>query len=322
MRILIVDDSEDSRDITEAALLSAGYRDVPTATSAAEAFELLGLGNNTTDEGPTVDVILLDIVMPEIDGIEACARIRNDLRYADVPIIMVTSLADMDSLGNAFVAGATDYIAKPVNRIELLARVRSALKLKGELERRQQRERELITFLSTWGDRRASIWVDDATGLFVGEVAEAYLINADKEQSDDVISLLALAVDRLDVYRLGQGEDVARAILARVAHAVRAAAATIGAVAAAYRNGLIILVLPEYGAAAAKKLAEALRAAVAKLDIGNSESIAADHVTASVAVVTANARRGLGRVHLLTHAISTIKGVTAAGGNRVVAIDI
>jgi PleD family two-component response regulator len=275
-----------------------------------------------TDEPSPVDLVLLDILMPEIDGIEACARIRNDLRYADVPIIMVTSLADMDSLGNAFVAGATDYIAKPVNRIELLARVRSALKLKGELERRQQRERELITFLSTWGDRRASIWVDDATGLFVGEVAEAYLTNADKKQSDDVISLLALAVDRLDVYRLGQGEDVARAILARVAHAVRAAAATIGAVAAAYRNGLIILVLPEYGAAAARKLAEALRAAVAKLDMGNSESIAADHVTASVAVVTANARRGLGRVHLLTHAISTIKGVTAAGGNRVVAIDI
>ena len=322
MRILITDDSEDSRDITEAALLSAGYRDVATASSAAEAFTLLEMGGDTATENATVDIILLDIVMPEIDGIEACARIRNDLRYADMPIIMVTSLADMDSLGNAFVAGASDYITKPVNRIELLARVRSALKLKGELERRQQRERELLTFLSTWGDRRASIWVDDATGLFVGEVAEAYLTNADKQQSDEVISLVALAVDRLDVYRSGQGEDVARGILARVAHAVRGAAATIGAVAAAYRNGLIILVLPEYGAAAARKLAEALRTAVAKLDIANSESIAADHVTASVAVVTANARRGLGRVHLLTHAISTIKSATAAGGNRIVAVDI
>ena len=322
MRILIVDDSEDSRDITEAALLSAGYRDITMATSALEAFALLGILEETAIEGATADIILLDIVMPEVDGIEACARIRNDLRYTDVPIIMVTSLADMDSLANAFVAGANDYITKPVNRVELLARVRSALKLKGELERRQQRERELLTFLSTWGDRRASIWIDEATGLFVGEVAEAYLTNTDKQQSDDEISLLALAVDRLDIYRSGQGEDVARGILARVAHAVRGAVATIGAVAASYRNGLIILILPEYGPGPAKKLAEALRAAVAKLDITNSESIAADHVTASVAVVTANARRGLGRVHLLTHAISTIKGAAAAGGNRVVAVDI
>jgi phosphoserine phosphatase RsbU/P len=322
MRILIVDDSEDSRAVAEAALLSAGYQDVVTANSADEAFARLDIGGDAESGAATVDILLLDIVMPEIDGIEACARIRTDLRYVDVPIIMVTSLADMDSLANAFVAGATDYIAKPVNRIELLARVRSALKLKGELERRQQRERELLTFLSTWGDRRASIWIDDATGLFVGEVVEAYLTNANKKQSDGMISLLALTVDRLDVYRLGQGEEVAGGILMRVAQAVRGAVATIGAVAAAYRNGIIILVLPEYGAAAATTLAETLRAAVAKLDIANSESIVADHVTASIAVVTANARRGLGRVHLLTHAISTIKDAAAAGGNRVVAVDI
>jgi PleD family two-component response regulator len=322
MRILIVDDSEDSRDITEAALLSAGYRDVPTATSAVEAFALLGIGNDAANEVATVDILLLDIVMPEVDGIEACARIRSDPRYTDVPIIMVTSLADMDSLGNAFVAGASDYITKPVNRVELLARVRSALKLKGELDRRQQRERELLNFMSTWGDRRASIWIDETTGLFVGEVAEAYLTNADKKESEQVISLLALSVDRLDAYRTGQGEEVAGSILGRVGQAVRTAAATIGAVAASYRNGLIILVLPEYGAAAARKLAEGLRAAVSKLDIANSESIAADCVTTSVAVVTASARRGLNRVHLLTHAISTIKDASAAGGNRVVTVDI
>ena len=119
--------------------------------------------------------MLLDIVMPEMDGVEACARIRNDPRYADLPIIMVTSLDDMNSLANAFVAGATDYVTKPVNRVELVARVRAALRLKQELDRRQARERELLTFLSSWGDRRASLLIDEATGLFVGEAAEAYL---------------------------------------------------------------------------------------------------------------------------------------------------
>ncbi len=157
MRILVVDDSEDWRDITEAALMAAGYerrrhrrvrRRRRTDSSTSE--------RRRPDEPPPVDLVLLDIVMPEIDGIEACARIRSDARYADVPIIMVTSLDDMDSLANAFVAGATDYITKPFNRVELLARVRSALKLKAELDRRRARERELLQFMSTWGDRRAS----------------------------------------------------------------------------------------------------------------------------------------------------------------------
>jgi hypothetical protein len=61
------------------------------------------------------------------------------------------------------------YITKPLKQIELLARVRSAIKLKSELDRRQARERDLLQFMSTWGDRRTNHWIDEATGLFVGE---------------------------------------------------------------------------------------------------------------------------------------------------------
>src|SRR5580693_6174649 len=170
MRILVVDDSEDSRALTEGALLSAGYTDIVTASSGWEALKILDVGR-ATDEKPTVDVAILDIVMPEMDGVETCARIRNDPRYGDLPIIMVTSLDDMNSLANAFVAGATDYINKPVNRVELVARVRAALKLKAELDRREAREAELLTLVSRSGDRRASSWIDPATGLFAGEMA-------------------------------------------------------------------------------------------------------------------------------------------------------
>src|SRR5882757_9638709 len=102
MRILVVDDSEDSRELTEAALHSAGYKDVVTAGSAKDAFKALAIGNGVNAVPAPVDLILLDIVMPDVDGIEACARIRSDGRYGDIPIIMVTSLADMDSLSNAF----------------------------------------------------------------------------------------------------------------------------------------------------------------------------------------------------------------------------
>jgi phosphoserine phosphatase RsbU/P len=235
---------------------------------------------------------------------------------------MVTSLDDMDSLANAFVAGASDYVTKPVNRIELLARVRAALKLKAELERRQARERELLGFMSSWGERRASLWIDTVTGLFVGEVAEAYLMAVTEPQFTRNCTVLVLAIDRLDTYRSVQGEETVRTILARVANAVRSLAASVGVIAAAYRNGLILLVGPELATEPARQLGEALCARVAKLDIANSESIAADHITASVAVATARTSPALDRIYLLTNAISTVRSAEAAGGNRVVAVAV
>jgi PleD family two-component response regulator len=319
MNILIIDDSEDSSDITEAALRSAGHKEVVCASSAHEAFKYLALGQSRAEATP-VDIVLLDIVMPEVDGIEACARIRGDERYGDVPIIMVTSLADMDSLSNAFMAGANDYITKPINRVELMARVRSALKLKAELERRREREQELLSFMSSWGDRRATLWIDETTGLFVGEVAEAYLTNDYRANDDDLVSVIALAVDRLDVLRAASGDGAARAVLTRVARAIRGIAANVGVLAAAYRNGLVIIVAPDFNAVAAEKLAYAMRTAVAQLRIAHREAVAADHLTASAAVITGRVKEGFDRVKLLTQAITAVQRTTADGGNRVMAM--
>jgi PleD family two-component response regulator len=321
MRILVTDDSEDSRDLIEGALLSAGYADIVTASSGWEALKILDVGR-ATDEKSTVDVALLDIVMPEMDGVEACARIRNDPRYADLPVIMVTSLDDMNSLANAFVAGATDYVTKPVNRVELVARVRAALKLKHELDRRQAREHELLSFLSSWGDRRAGQWIDETTGLFVGEVAEAYLTAACGCEYDEEISILALTLDRFDVPRSAGGETVARDVRAEVARAVRRLAASVGVVAASYRNGVIILVAPEVGANSARELGETLRKTVAKLHLRNSESVVSDYVTASVVAITGRVKRAVDSVQLLTYAISKLQDVTGAGGDRVLALTI
>jgi phosphoserine phosphatase RsbU/P len=316
MRILVVDDSEDFRDLTEGALLSAGYDDIVTAASGWEALKTLDVGR-TTDEDAIVDLVLLDIIMPEMDGVEVCARIRNDPRYLDLPIIMVTALADMDSLANAFVAGATDYLTKPVNRIELVARVRSALRLKAELDRRLARERELLGFLSSWGERRANIWIDEATSLFVGEIVEAYLI-ACGSAAEELVSVIALTLDHVDVHQATAAAEQPP-LLAQVARAVRRLAANVGIVAAAYKNGMIILVAPELGADPARKLAEDLHATVQKLRLRNSESVESDYVTASVAAITGSAKRDVDRIKMLTQAITGVQQVAAAGGNRVFA---
>jgi PleD family two-component response regulator len=318
MRILIIDDSEDGRDIAEAMLSAAGYGIIHTAGSAAEAYHFLGVGEPATQQPSAVDLILLDVMMPEIDGIEACARIRSEQRYSSVPIIMVTSLADSDSLANAFVAGATDYITKPINRIELLARVRSALKLKAELDRREAREHELLQVMSTSGSRRAVHWIDETTGLFTAHVAEAYLVTDANFPHGSETSVIALGIDRIDACRAAQGDAIATAIVARVARAISAAVATIGVIAAIYRDRVIVIVVPEQSRVSALKLGEALRASVSGLGIANPEAIVADHVTASISVVTGRAKGGADRIHLLTRAISALSDVKPAGADRVV----
>jgi CheY-like chemotaxis protein len=144
MRILIVDDSEESCEIIQAALLSGGYADIGVAHSASEAFEWLGIGRPSIRASPEADIILLDFLMPKTDGIEACARIRDDPRYGDTPIIMVTSLDDMDSLAKAFMAGANDYVTKPIHRPDLVAHVQAAGMRSREARPRQARSHDRL----------------------------------------------------------------------------------------------------------------------------------------------------------------------------------
>lgn len=142
MSILIIDDSPDQQALLAAVLNKAGHDDIAQLGSATAAFQQLGIEQG----GPATlspDLILLDIMMPEVDGVEACRRIKAYARLNEIPIIMVTAKTDTTYLREAFAAGAMDFITKPVNAIELTARVASALTLKREMDRRKAREREL-----------------------------------------------------------------------------------------------------------------------------------------------------------------------------------
>lgn len=142
MAILIVDDSEEQRDLLAATLNHAGYRSILHAGSAADALKLLGVGA-TTNPSSSVDIVLMDLLMPDMDGLEACRKIREDERFEHLPVIVVTAKTDVSDLTAAYTAGATDYIRKPVIPAELIARVSIAMSLKGEFDNREEREHTL-----------------------------------------------------------------------------------------------------------------------------------------------------------------------------------
>src|SRR5206468_3840888 len=140
MRTLVVDDSPDMRKLIQSNLTTKGQTEVLTAESAREAFRHLAIEDDDSGDAP-IDLILMDIMMSDMDGIRACQRIKAVERLREIPIIMVTGRTDSEDLRAAFAAGAMDYITKPLNSVELLARVSSALALKRAIDIRKARER-------------------------------------------------------------------------------------------------------------------------------------------------------------------------------------
>jgi putative two-component system response regulator len=119
-RILIVDDEELNRDLLEAMMTSFGHES-ETASDGVEALERVS---------PGFDLVLLDVMMPGMDGFEVARRIRGNPEINDIPIIMVTGLSSPEDRLRAVKVGVNDFISKPVDRVELSVRTGSMLKMK------------------------------------------------------------------------------------------------------------------------------------------------------------------------------------------------
>lgn len=142
MSIIIVDDSNLNLSFIRDVLTKAGYCNIQTASSADQVFDLLGIAEGNSPRKPAaVDLILLDIVMPIMDGITACKKIKEHAFYSDLPIIFLTG--DRKHFKEAFNAGGMDFIEKGGPEYELLARVKSALRLKKEMDIRKLRENRM-----------------------------------------------------------------------------------------------------------------------------------------------------------------------------------
>lgn len=138
--ILVVDDLEQNVKLLKAKLL-AEYYNVFTATSGKQALELLA--NNR------IDIVLLDVMMPDMDGFQTCWHIKNNATTTHIPVVMVTALTDIESRVQGLEVGADEFLAKPINDTALFARIKSLTRMKAVLDELKQRNKTSTAIGST-----------------------------------------------------------------------------------------------------------------------------------------------------------------------------
>jgi len=173
--LLIVDDETDNFDVIEVLLFKEGY-DLQYATGGQAALALL--------ETLRPDVILLDVMMPDLDGLEVCRRIRANPDLKHIPVIMVTALSAKTDLALCLEAGANDFVSKPVNGVELRARVRSMLRIKQQYDALQSalRLRQDLASMVVHDLRNPLTQI-----MFAGEILGMSALQADQQAKLDQI---------------------------------------------------------------------------------------------------------------------------------------
>ena len=152
-RVLVVDDLLPNLKLLEARL-SAEYFEVLTATNGADALTLCASGK--------CDIVLLDVMMPGMDGLEVCRRLKGNKATAHIPIVLVTALNRPSDLVQGLAAGADDFLAKPIDEIALLARVHALNRLRFTLD--ELRRHALLSVKLGIGDPFSRAMESDGTG--------------------------------------------------------------------------------------------------------------------------------------------------------------
>ncbi len=260
-RILIVDDVPENIEVL-GEILADNY-DIQCAFSGPEALEL-------AVDRP--DLILLDVLMPGMDGFEVCACLKANAATAEIPVIFITAKNNPEAEIAAFAAGAVDFITKPVNPVTARARIQTHLTLK--------QQKDLL---------RAQAMVDGLTGIanrrFFDERLLAEWRHLQRHQRP--LALLMIDIDHFKAYNDHYGHQAGDNCLRRVATTLGASMQRAHDLAARYGGEEFVCMLPECDLEGAATKAEAVRLAVATLAIPHAASPSGDQVTLSIGVAAA-----------------------------------
>jgi len=324
--ILIVDDSQEIHDLLGSILQGEGFGSIHHARSGEEAIKLLGI-NTPDNHNPDIDIILMDIVMPGIDGIETLRAIKAREHYRDVPVVMVTRLSEVEYLKKAFEAGAIDYIVKPANEVEFVTRVRSFLKLKAEMDLRRAREAELLETTMKLRKANATLerlsYIDELTGVgnrrYFDELYLKEWKRARREESP--LSLVIIDIDFFKAYNDFYGHQAGDSCLAKVAGAIAGSLKRPVDFVARYGGEEFALVLPHTELAGARIVAGNVLKAVHALKINHGSSMVGDRVTISAGIGSLVPGRDDDPDALIHGADAALYRAKETGRNRIETVD-
>ncbi len=261
-RILIVDDS--SLNIRVLGETLSPLHEIYAATSGEEALKI-------ANSDPQPDLILLDIVMPGIDGLEVCRRLKADIRTQDIPIIFITAMTDEKDEEMGLELGAVDYIRKPCSPPIVKARVKAHLELK--------RKSDILKNLSNR---------DGLTGIPNRRRFEEHfnLEWSRGVRSGSPLSIVMMDIDFFKNFNDNYGHAKGDECLIAVAEALNGCIKRPTDMVARYGGEEFVAILPETDFKGAKTMAESMRKAIEQLKIPHEFSVTAKNVTISVGLAT------------------------------------
>jgi diguanylate cyclase (GGDEF)-like protein len=291
--ILIVDDEISNIEIMN-AVLEDSY-EVCFATSGEQALEVA--------RSVLPDLILLDVMMPGIDGYDVCRALKDDRLLADVPIIFTTGLTDREAEARGLLLGAIDYVTKPIQPVILSARVRNHIELK------------------RLRDQLAEMAVTDAlTGLSNRRHLEKTLDTetARLARNGEWLSVIMIDIDFFKSFNDTYGHPAGDRCIAMVASALNRAVRRASDLTARYGGEEFACVLPGTDHAAAMKVAEDIRAHVHSLAIPHKSSTISPNVTVSIGVASARCVPGMSGGQWVEHADRQLYLSKEAGRDRII----
>lgn len=273
--VLVVDDEANNRLLLKTYLTSAGYQ-IRLARNGEEAFQIL------RNEAP--DIIILDILLPDMNGYEVCQRIKSNKSLTVIPVILVTALRGSEERLQGIEAGADDFINKPFNRMELIIRVKSLLRIKKLNEALEQKIKELEIAQAKM--RQLAI-TDGLTGLYnyryfrkqlQHEVSRAHRFHMP-------VSLLIMDIDFFKVYNDRFGHVNGDKILMQFSRLLYNNIREVDCLAR-YGGEEFVLILPSTEKKSALIVAEKLRKIIENEYFPLAQKLPAGRVTMSVGVAS------------------------------------
>lgn len=275
-KILIIDDTPDNIRILN-EILRNDYR-VFFATNGEHGLEIAGR------ELP--DIILLDILMPEMDGYEVCARLKSDEATQWIPVIFVTAMVSVEEEAKGLEAGAIDYITKPFSPPIVKNRIRNHLKLKSYSD-----AMKVVTEILAQKNRELDILAkhDGLTGLanrrYFDEAMASEIRRA--HRSGEILSLILCDIDYFKRYNDHYGHIAGDDCLRHISEIIRGIFQRSSDLAARYGGEEFVVILPDTSSEGAERLAEKLRLETIAGKIPHACSDVSDYVTLSLGVASA-----------------------------------